>query len=102
MDSQRIEVTPASLCTVTQHTAGCLMAFEEVVAVPPTPKEAESETEGGNLLQCMWRDVARHFFSTWVTKMSRINLFPCSFLSHFEKINKNPLSRIENRMQKKF
>jgi hypothetical protein len=37
---------PAILCTVIPHTARCLMAFEEVVAVPLTLEEAENETEG--------------------------------------------------------
>jgi hypothetical protein len=35
---------PATLDIATSHTVRCLIAFEEVLTVPPTPEEAEDET----------------------------------------------------------
>jgi hypothetical protein len=52
------------------------MAFKEVVAVLPTPEEAEDRRRAMRILKCFWRNVAKHFLSVWVTKISRINLFP--------------------------
>jgi hypothetical protein len=51
------------------------MALEEVVAGPPTPEEVEDETEGDDILQCLWRNVVGHFFSVWVTKTKTFFLF---------------------------
>jgi hypothetical protein len=45
-ESTSVKDDPAILCTMAAHTARCLVAFEEVVAVPPTSEEAEDETDG--------------------------------------------------------
>jgi hypothetical protein len=42
--------------TVSWHTGRCLMAFEEVVAVPPTPEEAEDETDGDGDIEMFMED----------------------------------------------
>jgi hypothetical protein len=95
MGSQRIKIAPQQ---VTEYfakrfanisSAQALMVFEEVVA--PTPEE--DETEGDEDIEMLWRDVARHFFSVWATKTSRITFFLFHFLVILKKQTKTHSQR---------